>query len=576
MDEEKLEQGEISLDGTDEQEKLTGETQAGEKEKRYPTRNRRQPTYLEDYQIDECNLNVDCCYKVAMGVPLSYEQAMHSDDSEGWKRAMESEMESLRDNQVYTAVPRPERKNVIGGKWVYNLKEASGVVKHKARYVARGFNQIQGIDYDETFSPTVNMTSVRLLMQLSVQFDMSVHQLDMKTAYLNAPLEHELYIEQPVGFATENERKVNVWKLRKSLYGLKQSGRNWHFVLREFLGKCGFVQTISDPCVLMLRDDKSFTVLLVWVDDILVASSDEMVLESVKEEIGGKFKMTDFGEISYFLGIHFKKSGEEVSMSQSKYVQKVLERFGMSKCKPQGSPSELKMTFVKDSPYLNNPSLYREMIGNLMYLMTSTRPDLAFVVTQLSQFLKNPTSEHMTCVKRVFRYLQGTQDQTLKFVKSEALVLTGYCDSDWANALDRKSIGGYCFSLNPERGGLLSWRCKKQPVIALSTCEAEYIALCNATREGVYLKQLLSEIGINMDRIVMYGDNQGALALAQNPIKRERTKHVDIKFHYIRSQVETGILNLKYVKSNSNVADIFTKPATKAKLIEFSPYIFCK
>ena len=514
-----------------------------------------------------------------MGIPFTYEEAIGSENRNSWENAMKSEIDSLEANDTFTVVQRPEGKHVVDGKWVYNVKEANDEVRFKARYVAKGYSQVQGINYDETFSPTVNMTSVRILAQLAVQYDMSIHQMDMKTAYLNAPIEHELYVEMPKGYASVSMRQSQVWRLNKSLYGLKQSGRNWHLFLKSFLeDSCGFKQSVADPCVFTKTKGDSMVILLVWVDDILIATNDERSLKEIKDKIKSSFKVTDFGKLSYFLGIQFSFDQDSIRMDQSRYIEKILSRFGMADCKAQKTPCEMKLQFSEQALPFEDNSLYREVIGNLIYLMTSTRPDIAFVVTKLSQFLVNPTVEHYACAKRVLRYLKGTADQALTFTKSDHLALSGYTDADWANSADdRKSISGYCFTLNPKRGGLISWRSKKQPIVALSSCEAEYIALCYATKEGIFLRQVLRDIGVTssgIEKFTIHGDNQGTLALVKSHVKRERSKHIDIKYHFVRHHFDQGSLALMYVSSSDNFADMFTKAVGNRKLSDFSTFLF--
>ena len=566
----------ICLKEDDQNEAVIENDNAELNEPRRSSRVHKPPEYLCDYvtSVGGYDEMIDQCYKVTMGIPLNYEQAMNSAQANSWQIAMDNEMNSLKENDVFLLVPRPEGKPVVGGKWVYNLKEGAQGMKYKARYVAKGYSQVHGVNYDETFSPTVNMSSVRLLMQLAVQYGMSIHQLDMKTAYLNAPIDHEIFVEQPEGYAIENEGISHVWKLQKSLYGLKQSGRNWHSHLKAFLTSIGFAQSKVDPCAFVKHDNGIDTVLLVWVDDILIATNDQETMSNIKSQIGAKFKVTDFGKLSHFLGIQFHFESGVIQMEQSQFIQEVLRRFDMHECKAKSTPCEARLAFNPDAPKFENNRLYREMVGNLMYIMTSTRPDLAFIVNQLSQFLNDPTVEHFAAIKRVFRYLKGSVDQRLSFTKSSNFGICGFSDSDWANACDRKSVGGYCFTLNREKGGVVSWRSKKQACIALSSCEAEYISLCDATKEGLFLMHFLNDLGFMLERFNLFGDNQGSLSLAKNPIKRERSKHIDAKFHFIRDEIEKGSLLVQYVPSDENVADVFTKSVSVVKMKKFSIFLF--
>lgn len=282
--------------------------------------------------------------------------------------------------------------------------------------------------------------------------------------------------------------------------------------------------------------------------------------------------MKDLGELKWFLGFEFNISDNFVEMNQTKYVNKVLIKFDMDQCKPKSLPCEMMIDDLisQESDVLEDPKLYREIIGSLIYLMTGTRPDLSFVVTKLSQCMNNPTKTHLSLAKHVLRYIKYTSEYSLKFSQMESCKLTGFCDSDWGSSSDRHSISGYCFFLN-DNGPLISWKSKRQSVISLSSCEAEYVSLALATQEAVFLRQLFADmLNINQDVVLLCMDNQGAISLAKNPVNHQRTKHIDIKFHYIRSKIQDGSIVLNYVPSSDNVADIFTKAFSKVKLNKFN------
>ena len=540
-------------------------------ERRYPDRMRQPPKYLQNYVVNSVDIDVDHCYKVTMGIPQTFEQSKMSDQSEAWQKAMDAEIDSMNAQGTYEVVPRPKDKNVVSGKWVYNMKHGNGNWKYKARYVARGFNQIEGIDYHETFSPTIAMTSLRVVMQLAAHNDLLVHQLDMKTAYLNAPIEEEVYLEQPQGYIDKGTDYV--WKLKKSIYGLKQSGRNWYNMLSRYLIDSEFKKSQADPCLFTKQSGGSYAVVLFWVDDIIVAAKSESDLQKVKDHLMTRFTVTDFGQLSFFLGVQFSFSSDGISMDQKKYLKKVLDRFGMSDCKAKRTPCEMKLEFDEGEP-LTDDKVYREMIGCLIYCMTCTRPDLAFCVTKMSQYLSKPTQDHLNAVKRILRYIKGTIDYKLTYSKLENLSLCGFSDSDWGNdTQDRKSITGYCFALH-DKGPPVSWKSRKQNTIALSSCEAEYVAMCHAVQEGKYLLQLLSDMNAPLDCMNLSVDNQGAIALSKDPVKRQRTKHIDVKHHFIRDEVQSGHVIVDYIPSESNVADLFTKPTSRVKLNSFEAYLF--
>ncbi len=554
-------------------------------ETRYPTRTRTKPTYLNEYVTgkvvdDTTACAVDYCYRT-YDIPTSYSQAIHSPEGSKWEKAMNDEIEALERNETFELVPPPKGREVVGGKWVYAVKTGPNKAEtHKARYVAKGYSQIPGIDYHETFSPTARMSSIRVLVQHATQKDMLVHQMDVKTAYLNAPIDCEIFMEQPEGYERvgQNGERL-VCKLRKSLYGLKQSGRNWNNMLHDYLLKQNFTQSLADPCVYIRKSGTDeCTIVIIWVDDLIISASNEILLQSVKDSLSNTFRMKDLGVLSWFLGTEFKCLGDAIEMSQKQYIEKLLGKFGMAESKPKVTPTVLGLDKFVDmeSPELKDPTLYRAIVGSLIYVMTGTRPDLCYIVTKLSQNMAKPTEANLNAAKHVLRFLKGTTEQSLRFTKSETtLKLIGFCDSDWGgDVCDRRSISGYGFQLLDE-GPLVSWRSRKQPTVALSTCEAEYMALTDAVQEAKFLKQLCVDLGIVQVSfsVILNVDNQGAINLAKNPMYHKRSKHIDVKYHFIRSEVSRGTVKLVYIPTNENVADIFTKPVSKVKLDTFGPFI---
>jgi len=560
---------------------VNGENNSPMPERRYPTRERKMPLKYQDYVVetDNVNCNLDYCYKVINNVPQSYADAISSSEATNWWEAMNDEMQSLEEQTVFTVTELPSDRETIGGKWVYALKSnPDGSTKYKARYVARGFTQVSGVDYDETFSPTAKMTSVRIIMQLAAQYDLDVHQLDVKTAYLNAPIDRELYVEQPKGFEAKSKGDKLVWRLNKSLYGLKQSGRNWNNMLHDYILSKGFKQSIADPCVYIMNFENNYALLLLWVDDIIVAANSEGLMSEIKCLLGQKLKVVDLGQIKCFLGMQFEINKDCIKIHQAKYLDKVLKHFDMENCKPRFSPSEAKLDFLSEEGESDivNESLYREMIGSLVYAMICTRPDLCFIITRLSQYLDKPNQQHHVCVKHVLRYIKGSIDKGLTFRKSETnLSLVGYADADWGSSDDRRSTTGYVFRLNAHSSPI-SWKSKKQQCTALSSCEAEYIALSSATQEAIFLLRALNNFDnkCKYDSCILYGDNQGAIALAKNPIKHQRTKHIDIRYHFIREHITKGEIVLDYVPTDQNIADVFTKSVGIVKFKMFIPKLF--
>ena len=354
------------------------------------------------------------------------------------------------------------------------------------------------------------------------------------------------------------------------MYGLKQSGRNWNTHLHSF--EQNFTQSDSDPCVYTRHCEKAIVIIIIWVDDILIATNSRCVMDNVKRSLKHRFQMKDLDNISFFLGIQFVCEKGVIKMNQARYIEKLLLRFNMNNCKPRSTPCEIGINNVCDEEAeLADSRLYREIIGSLIYIMIATRPDLCYIVTKLSQYMARPTVNHLSMAKHVLRYLKGTISNCLTFKKSDSFNLFGFCDADWANCSDRRSITGYVFSLS-NSGPPVAWKSRKQQTVALSTCEAEYMALASAVQESKFLSKLLKSIlGYKFsDSVTLFCDNQSALALAKNPIQHQRSKHIDVKYHFIRGEVQKGFVNLVYVPSEKNLADVFTKAMTNVKLKNFS------
>ena len=568
------------------EENQENEEETNENERRYPERVRNKPKYLEEYHCynyDSCCYFIDKCLQLS-DVPNSFTQAVTGNSSEEWRAAMDSEMDSLKENEVYTTTKLPAGKKAIPCRWVYSIKDnPNGEVIYKARLVAKGYSQVQGRDYSETFSPTAKMSTIRMIMQVSAENKMMVHHLDVRTAYLNAPIDCEVYLSQPEGYAVSgDEGEKLVWKLRKSLYGLKQSGRNWNFVLSEFFQKHDFKKSEIDPCLFYKYDGESKVYIVIWVDDIVLSVSRQREMESTKNLLKNKFHMKDLGPISYFLGIQFNQDPTTftIDMCQEHYLKGVLARFNMADCRPKSTPCEVKLQAYENNDNEEDTEgdtrRYREIVGSLVYAMTCSRPDLSWIVTKLSSHLNNPTKADWMTVKHVLRYIKGTLNHKLVFRASkDGLKAIGFSDSDWASSKeDRKSTTGYCFLLNSE-GPLISWKSKKQQTVALSSCEAEYMALTAATQEAIFISNLAEEFDIVADAPTpIFGDNQGSIALVKNPVSHEKSKHIDIKHHFVREKFNDGVIDVTYVPTKENVADLMTKAATKVSLDKFHRNLF--
>ena len=513
--------------------------------------------------------------------PQTLREALTRADSSQWEQAAQLEYESIIKNDTWTLVDLPPGRRAIGCKWVFKVKyDALGnIERYKARLVAKGYSQTEGIDFNETFAPVAKFNSIRVLLALAAQQDFEVHQMDVKTAFLNGDLEEEIYMQQPEGFISIGQ-EGKVCKLKRSLYGLKQAGRSWYHKIDTCFSELGLQRTHADNCVYQLRKDGTIIIVAIYVDDLLILANDVTALNNLKLELGKRFDMKDLGEVHFCLGIQVTRNRQErtIRISQAKYIEDVLKRFNMQDSKPIGTPLDASVKLTKDmSPasaqeeeeMKNVP--YQSAIGSIMYAMLGTRPDISYAVGVVSQFSSAPGRSHWNAVKRILRYLKGTVNYALEYKGTDS-TLIGYSDADWGGNLDdRRSTTGYVFSI---AGGAVSWSSKKQPTVALSTTEAEYMALTQATKEGIWIRRLLEEIGIGSDLLsgptIIRTDNQGSIALAKNPIYHARTKHIDIRYHFIREKVEDGEVELSFCRTDDMTADVLTKGLSKEKHWRFS------
>ena len=525
-----------------------------------PRRERKTPPYLSDYYLSV----TDYAYTTNLVplIPTTYEEAIKSDNSTQWKAAMDAEISTLQANDTWTIKPLPVNREETKGRWVYTIKQGSqpGKIQYKARYVARGYSQIKGIDYDETYSPTTRFTSIRTLLQKAVNENLHLHQLDVKGAYLNALIDKDIYVQQPPGYEQVDARNTHLTcHLNKSLYGLKQSGRNWHTTLTDYLKSIGYAANDIDPCLYTKQDGDDQIIILFWVDDIIVGSNRQELITTTKQSLHDKFRMDDRGKLQWFLGIDFQRlASGNYQMCQERYAEAILKRFNMTDCKPAKTPAENTLTLRKatDTDNIDTNFPYRQAIGSLIYLMTGTRPDISWIVSKLSQFLEKPTKSHVAAVKRVLRYIKATKSYSLTFTPTNGTLL-GFTDSDWGGDCDdRRSTTGYLFNLG---GTPISWKSRKQPTVALSSSEAEYMAIAEGTKEALYLRQLCSSLGMPQSNpTIIHVDNQSAIALTKDTAsKHSRTKHIDIRFHFVRQQTAISYV---HVDTKSNLADLLTKP----------------
>lgn len=437
--------------------------------------------------------------------------------------------------------------------------------------VAKGCGQQLGINYSETFSPVIRYETIRMLFAIVAEKQLYMHQADISNAYLNSKLNEVVYMQQPQNFVSAKHPN-KVLKLNKAIYGLKQSGRVWNQTLDEVLQKIGFKQSKHEACLYFKQTQHQSSYIAVYVDDLLIISPSENEIRAIKKKIASKFEMHDGGPASYFLGLEIQRDGDRgaVSLCQKAYIKNLLDEYGMKDCRAAVTPLDLGFHIgcKDDSCVKVTINKYQSLIGSLMYLAILSRPDILHAVGKLSQRNTNPHVEHEAAAKHVLRYLSSTVHLRIVYRKVGEPV-QGFADADWANdQLDRKSYSGYAFLLS---GSIFSWSSAKQSVVALSSTEAEYVALTAAAKEAIYLRNLLTEIGwTKQEPMIICGDNLSSQHISKNPVHHKRTKHIDIKFHFIREKIANNEIVLKYVSTDKNIADIFTKNLCKQKHCYFT------
>jgi hypothetical protein len=495
--------------------------------------------------------------------PENFEEAIKESI---WKNAMQEEIAAIEKNNTWQLVEKPNDKEPIGVKWVYKLKHNpdGSIQRAKARLVVKGYAQQPGIDYSETFAPVARLDTVRTIIAVAAQKGWNLYQLDVKSAFLNGELKEEVYVQQPQGFETPGQEE-KVYKLKKALYGLKQAPRAWYSEIDGYFVQQGFIKSQSEPTLYVKRQGKNDILLVaLYVDDLVYTSNNEKLIENFKIEMMKKYEMSDLGLLHHFLGIEVYQEKSGIFICQRRYAENILKKFSMYGCKTVDIPLVVNEKLKKeDGGKLVDESLYRSLVGSLFYL-TATRPDLMFAAGLLSRFMSKPSHLHLGAAKRVLRYIMGTLEHGIKFEKNAKIEVKGYCDSDWAGSVDdMKSTSGYVFSLG---SGVISWCSKKQDTVAQSSAEAEYLAAGLATQQSLWLRRILEDIGEKQEEsLLLHCDNKSAIAMAKNPVFHSRTRHINIKHHFIRSVIEDGDVQLVFCSSQDQLADIFTKALPRGR-----------
>lgn len=492
----------------------------------------------------------------AVSIPSNLQEALA--DSR-WTQAMEEEMAALKRNTTWELVPLPTGKKTVGCRWIFTVKyKADGTIeRYKARLVAKGYTQSYGLDYQETFAPVAKLNTVRVLLSLAANQNWPLLQFDVKNAFLHGELSEEVYMDPPPGIP-EYLNTPMVCRLKKALYGLKQSPRAWFGRFTKSMKNFGYKQSNSDHTLFLRQRQGKITALIIYVDDMIVTGDDYEGISSLQNHLASEFEMKQLGDLKYFLGIEVARSKHGIFLSQRKYTMDLLSETGMLGCKPADTPMEQNHKyFLCSSAVSTDKGRYQRLVGRLIYL-THTRPDIAYAVNVVSQFMHDPRKPHMDAVERILRYLKSTPGKGILFSNHGHLKVEGYTDADWAGSADnRRSTSGYLTFVG---GNLVTWRSKKQPVVARSSAEAEFRGMAFGLCELLWLKNLLKELGFGQNEAMkLHCDNTSAIEIAHNPVQHDRTKHVEIDRHFIKEKLEAGIITFPFVRSEHQLADVLTK-----------------
>jgi transposase InsO family protein len=514
--------------------------------------------------------------------PRNFKAAMASDEAKEWKAGCDEEYKSLDDNKTWELVDLPEDAHVIGSGWVFRRKlQMDGTIKRwKARFVARGYEQTEGVDFHETFSPVASYASIRLVLAIAAALCLLLHQMDVVSAFLQGPIDTAIYVRQPEGYIVAGSEHL-VCRLLRSLYGLRQSPRIWWLQLDGFLVGLGFLRCLSESCIYVLREHGQLLIIAVYVDDLVIACSCDRLLAWIKSQLSARFRMKDEGVMAWCLGMRISRPVPSIiTLDLEQYTLNFLERTGMRSARPARTPSVPGLVLsADDCPQTDEEKAhmavfpFRAILGVLLYIALATRPDLSATVSALGRFCSNPGRPHWLAMQRVLRYLAGTFSRGLTFsrhARDNPLQLLGLVDADWGGDVNtRRSTSGFVFYFC---NGPVAWCSRLQRTVALSSAEAEYLSLSDACKECSWLRSLLTELGFLQEATIILEDNQGAIAMANNPVQRRRTKHIDIRAHYIRQLVESGAVSLQYLPTDRMIADLLTKPAARAifeKLVDY-------
>ncbi|KAI3732428.1 hypothetical protein L1987_63633 [Smallanthus sonchifolius] len=516
-------------------------------------------------EIMESGVVNDCAHScfVSQIEPRSITDALKE---ESWVNAMQEELLQFQKLGVWKLVDLPKGAKKIGTRWVLHCKrdDQGIVIRNKTRLVVQGFRQIEGIDYNEVFAPVARLEAIRIFLAYASYKRFKVYQMDVKSAFLHGEISEVVYVSQPPGFEDPMHRD-RVYKLDKALYGLHQAPRAWYETLSTHLLNNGFRRGVID-CTLFIREKGGELLMVqVYVDDIIFGSTNDVLCKEFERVMQDKFEMSSMGEMKFFLGLQVDQSETGIFLHQTNYVGDILSRFSMTDAKPAGTPLAINHGISPDDKgeYID-ATLYRAMIGSLLYL-TASRPDIMFATCLCARYQSKPKVSHLIAVKRIFRYLKGTPDLGLWYSNDDNFELTAYSDSDYSGCkTDFKSTSAGCQFFGNR---LVTWQCKKQTSVATSTCEAEYIAAASCCSQIIWIQQQLRDYGLQFSNTPIYVDNSAAIAITKNPVQHSKTKHIGIKYHFIRDCFEKKLIDVVQINTDFQKADLYTKAFDKPRFL---------
>ncbi|KAJ9547861.1 LOW QUALITY PROTEIN: hypothetical protein OSB04_020404 [Centaurea solstitialis] len=514
----------------------------------------RAPAYLHDYisgeglSEDETQVqNLVMC--MSSDDPVYYEDAVRM---KRWRDAMDLEIAAIEKNETWELVYAPKEAKIIAVKWLYRTKlnENGEIDKCKAGLL-KGYTQEKGVDYDEVFAPVARWDTIRTVIASAARNGWKLYQLDVKSAFLHDELKEDVYVAQPPGYVISGAEN-KVYKLKKALYGLKQAPRAWFSRIEGYFSRRGSREAV--------RKESNILIVSLYVDDLIFTSNDLIMLSSFKDSMKREFEMTDLGEMKYFLGVEIRQSAAGIHISQKKYAEDILRRFGLESCngvKNPMVPGDNRLTKQEDGKRVD-ATLFKQMVGSLLYL-TVTIPDLAYSVCLISRFMAGPMESHMMVAKRVIRYIKATTSMGIFYQRGNTDEMVAYTDNNYARDLDdRRSTSGYVFMLS---GGAVAWASKKQPMVTLSTTEAEYVAAAFCACQCLWMQQVLKQVGgIQSKCAKVMCDNSSTIKLARNPVFHGNSKHIEVRYHFLRELTRDEVIDLQHCGSKEQLVDIMTKP----------------